>query len=297
MAIRAALIFNNHGKPRLTRFYSQLPTARQQALIQRTFALVHRRTTAESGREACNFLDAPELRALLPTTTKSAAASGSGKGKRAGAAGGPIPYDEDVDDRYDASTHGPASSVPRAQYSNSGPGNDTSFSANDSDQLRVIYRHYATLYFIFIVDESESELGILDLIQVFVEALDRVFENVCELDLIFHFDEVHMILNEIIQGGLVLETNLTEIVASARTVAQARRASASNAAGPAAAGLAAVAGGSLSSSGPQAWTVPAGLGGLPWGGAAEWARDWGARFSSGHAGVGGSGLGRPSRRL
>ena len=26
--------------------------------------------------------------------------------------------------------------------------------------------------------------------QVFVEALDRCFENVCELDLIFHFDEV-----------------------------------------------------------------------------------------------------------
>lgn len=31
---------------------------------------------------------------------------------------------------------------------------------------RLIYRHYATLYFIFCVDSSESELGILDLIQV-----------------------------------------------------------------------------------------------------------------------------------
>lgn len=31
---------------------------------------------------------------------------------------------------------------------------------------RLIYRHYATLYFIFCVDTSESELGILDLIQV-----------------------------------------------------------------------------------------------------------------------------------
>jgi len=25
---------------------------------------------------------------------------------------------------------------------------------------------------------------------VFVESLDRAFENVCELDLVFHFDEV-----------------------------------------------------------------------------------------------------------
>lgn len=31
---------------------------------------------------------------------------------------------------------------------------------------RIVYRHYATLYFIFLVDEAESELGILDLIQV-----------------------------------------------------------------------------------------------------------------------------------
>lgn len=41
---------------------------------------------------------------------------------------------------------------------------------------RLIYRHYATLYFVFCVDSSESELGILDLIQVFVETLDKCFE-------------------------------------------------------------------------------------------------------------------------
>jgi len=28
--------------------------------------------------------------------------------------------------------------------------------------------------------------------QVFVEALDRAFENVCELDLVFNFDEVRL---------------------------------------------------------------------------------------------------------
>ncbi|KAK2107492.1 AP-3 complex subunit sigma-2 [Saguinus oedipus] len=31
---------------------------------------------------------------------------------------------------------------------------------------KLIYRHYATLYFVFCVDSSESELGILDLIQL-----------------------------------------------------------------------------------------------------------------------------------
>merc|ERR1711959_545456 len=48
---------------------------------------------------------------------------------------------------------------------------------------QLIYRHFATLYFIVICDKAESELGILDLIQVYVETLDKSFENVCELDI------------------------------------------------------------------------------------------------------------------
>ncbi|KAM3184834.1 hypothetical protein ACTXT7_007599 [Hymenolepis weldensis] len=77
---------------------------------------------------------------------------------------------------------------------------------------RIIYRHYATLYFVFCVDATESELGILDLIQVFVESLDKSFESVCELDLIFHSDKVHFLLNELIIGGVVLETHIGEII-------------------------------------------------------------------------------------
>ena len=60
----------------------------------------------------------------------------------------------------------------------------------------------------------ESDLGILDLIQVFVEALDRSFENVCELDLIFHSDKCHYVLDEIIIGGLV-DTSITNIMGGA----------------------------------------------------------------------------------
>ena len=84
----------------------------------------------------------------------------------------------------------------------------------------MIYRHYATLYFIFVADSSESELGILDLIQVFVEALDKCFENVCELDLIFHPDRVCYILDEIVQGGMVLETRQDETLAALAAMAK-----------------------------------------------------------------------------
>lgn len=86
------------------------------------------------------------------------------------------------------------------------------FSLIGGSDYKLIYRHYATLYFVFCVDSSESELGILDLIQVFVETLDKCFENVCELDLIFHVDKVHCILNELVMGGMVLETNMNEIL-------------------------------------------------------------------------------------
>ena len=155
MTIRAVLIINNHGKARLTKFYSQLPTARQQALIRLIYSLVSKRPDG-----VCNFLDAPELTPLLPPPADAVSFT-SIKGKEK----------EKEKEKRSAATA----------------------TAAREDELRVIYRHYATLYFVFVVDQSESELGILDLIQVFVESLDRCFENVCELDLIFHFDQVSSI--------------------------------------------------------------------------------------------------------
>jgi len=95
----------------------------------------------------------------------------------------------------------------------------------DGEEVRVVYRNYATLYFVFVVDGAESELGILDLIQVFVESLDRAFANVCELDLVFHFDEVHHILAEVVQGGLVLDTSVEEIAVAVQDKSRSRKAS------------------------------------------------------------------------
>ena len=81
------------------------------------------------------------------------------------------------------------------------------------EEIKLIYRQYATLYFVVCADSSESELGILDMIQVLVETLDKCFESVCELDFIFHMDKVHFVLDEVIMGGLVLETNQADVMA------------------------------------------------------------------------------------
>lgn len=82
----------------------------------------------------------------------------------------------------------------------------------DLDDIKVIYRNYATLYFVFIVDDQESELGILDLIQVFVECLDKCFTDVCELDLVFGWQVLQTVLEEMVQGGMVIDTNIDRIV-------------------------------------------------------------------------------------
>ncbi|KAI4162109.1 MAG: hypothetical protein LQ342_004279 [Letrouitia transgressa] len=81
---------------------------------------------------------------------------------------------------------------------------------------QITYRHYATLYFILISTSTESPLALLDLIQVFVESLDRLFSNVCELDLIFNFEAMHACLAEMVVGGVVVETSVEKIVKGVR---------------------------------------------------------------------------------
>ncbi|KAG0646319.1 Sigma-3A-adaptin [Hyphodiscus hymeniophilus] len=98
----------------------------------------------------------------------------------------------------------PLLAPPSSQAANSTPHNDV--------PSLVTYRHYATLYFIIISTSTESPLALIDLIQVYVEALDRLFENVCELDLIFNFETLHAALAEMVVGGVVIETQLERVV-------------------------------------------------------------------------------------
>ena len=60
--------------------------------------------------------------------------------------------------------------------------------------LKLIYKRYASLYFMLAVDDEENELIVLEMIQHYVEILDRYFGNVCELDLIFNFHKAYFII-------------------------------------------------------------------------------------------------------
>ena len=76
-------------------------------------------------------------------------------------------------------------------------------------QYKVVYRRYASLYFIIGIDNDEdvNELSFLEFIHNLVETLDKYFENVCELDIMFNIEKAHFIIDEMIMSGYITETN------------------------------------------------------------------------------------------
>jgi len=91
------------------------------------------------------------------------------------------------------------------------------------NDYKLIYRQYATLYFVVVIDSTESEYDIYEVIHLFVQCLDHSFENVCELDLIFHSDKVNNILNEFFMGGFIVERSLDSIINDVRSQVRLER--------------------------------------------------------------------------
>ena len=75
----------------------------------------------------------------------------------------------------------------------------------DYHQNKLVYRRYAGLYFVASIDLFDNELSCLESLHFFVEVLDAYFNDVCELDLVFNFNKVYLILDEIYIGGEVQE--------------------------------------------------------------------------------------------
>ncbi|XP_073725798.1 AP-4 complex subunit sigma-1 [Misgurnus anguillicaudatus] len=78
---------------------------------------------------------------------------------------------------------------------------------------KLVYRQYAALFIVVGITENENELSIYELLHNFVEVLDKYFSRVSELDIMFNLDKVHIILDEIILNGHIVETNKNRILA------------------------------------------------------------------------------------
>lgn len=83
----------------------------------------------------------------------------------------------------------------------------------EHQQYKVIYRRYASLYFIIGLEEEDvNELAYLEFIHNLVETLDKYFENVCELDIMFNLEKAHFVLDEMVMNGSIYETNKATIL-------------------------------------------------------------------------------------
>ena len=56
-------------------------------------------------------------------------------------------------------------------------------------------------------------MAIYEFIHNFVEVLDEYFNRVSELDIMFNLDKVHIILDEMMLNGCIVETNRARILA------------------------------------------------------------------------------------
>ncbi|XP_078418984.1 AP-4 complex subunit sigma-1 isoform X1 [Cetorhinus maximus] len=75
--------------------------------------------------------------------------------------------------------------------------------------VKLVYRQYAALFVVIGIDDAENELAVYELIHNFVEVLDNYFSRV----IMFNLDKVHIILDEMILNGRVVETNKSRILA------------------------------------------------------------------------------------
>ncbi|SAL98189.1 hypothetical protein [Absidia glauca] len=77
---------------------------------------------------------------------------------------------------------------------------------------KIVYRRYASLFFVVGINQDDNELITLEIIHRYVEILDRYFGNVCELDLIFNFQKAYFILDELIIAGELQETSKKSVL-------------------------------------------------------------------------------------
>ena len=78
-------------------------------------------------------------------------------------------------------------------------------------EYKIIYKRYASLYFIVMCDKLDNELIGLEVIHQYVECLDDYFYNVCELDIIFNAHKAQYVIEEMISSGYIQETDRTII--------------------------------------------------------------------------------------
>ena len=86
-----------------------------------------------------------------------------------------------------------------------------------SQDTKIVYRRYASLFFIAGCSSDDNELITLEIIHRYVEQMDKYYGNVCELDIIFSFTKAYYILDELLLAGELQESSKKNVL---RCIAQ-----------------------------------------------------------------------------
>lgn len=68
------------------------------------------------------------------------------------------------------------------------------------------------MFFCVCVDANDNELAYLEAIHFFVEVLDQFFGNVCELDLVFNFYKVSVVVVEWLHGPFTFSPGMRVLI-------------------------------------------------------------------------------------
>ncbi|KAJ8046022.1 AP-4 complex subunit sigma-1 [Holothuria leucospilota] len=82
----------------------------------------------------------------------------------------------------------------------------------DYQDLRITYRLYQNIYIIVGTDTEENGISVLEFIQLFMEVLHTYFSPITEIDIMYNLDKVHMVLEEIVTNGCIVETCIANIL-------------------------------------------------------------------------------------
>jgi hypothetical protein len=77
---------------------------------------------------------------------------------------------------------------------------------------KIVYRRYASLFFIAGCNSTDNELITLEIVHRYVEQMDKYYGNVCELDIIFHFQKAYFILDELLLAGEMQESSKKNVL-------------------------------------------------------------------------------------
>lgn len=77
---------------------------------------------------------------------------------------------------------------------------------------KLVYKRYASLFFVAAIDNTDNELHTLEVIQRYVEIMDKAYGNVCELDIVFNFQLAYHVLDELLIDGVLVESSSPEVL-------------------------------------------------------------------------------------